>query len=304
MEEFHKLTIGEKESYEGRLRLMEGMMPSTLYFESILAWSHSCVPFFKVIEDYFCIRLEDRDRKKRYFYMPVGDYKNETFQKVVRRLWEEENSPAEGIWFWDAGEAQLPFFQALEGFEVQAGLDLGDADYIFSPPDFEKRLSKADARYNLNYFLQREQFECRDIAYKDIEGIKALIRDAYCQYHACRDCSNGCLKKTIETMLQHEGKLNAEGIMICAKERLAGYIVWVPWKDTEMVLFKKNLRDLRGLDELLHKEMLKRFPEDIRFINYTEDMNLPGLRKYKEKWGPHRKNRRYRIRIRAKEEKK
>ena len=95
-----------------------------------------------------------------------------------------------------------------------------------------------------------------------------------------------------------------EGLEVYVEGILAAYVVCVPWKDTLMVLFKKTLRGYRGLDEYLHMEMLDRFQKDMAYINYTEDMGLYGLRRYKEKWGAYQLNHRYRVTVRTREEKK
>lgn len=304
MKQFQKLTAGQKEAYDRKARELSGILPSTLYFESVYAWSHTCRPFFREIDNYYCILLEDESCMERYYYMPLGTYDQKSFQIVIDKLMAGECKTPGQLRFRDVGEAQLPFFQKLTGYEVNTEDNRGDADYIFTAKEFRNTLESQEFRYNRNYFLRRQASRCRPIDSADGKNIRTLLKEAYCRYHICSDCSNGCLIRSIDLFLEQQKTMDWEGLEVYAEGILAAYVVCVPWKDTLMVLFKKTLRGYRGLDEYLHMEMLDRFQKDMAYINYTEDTGLYGLRKYKEKWGAYQLNHRYRVTVRTREEKK
>ena len=89
MAEYYKLTEAVRASYEQRAGRMGGMLPSTLSLESILVWRDTCIPEYRIVEDYFCIRIWDRIRKKQYYYMPLGGYEKTSFKRLVDALYEE-----------------------------------------------------------------------------------------------------------------------------------------------------------------------------------------------------------------------
>lgn len=303
MKQFQKLTAGQKEAYDRKARELSGMLPSTLYFESVYAWSHTCHPFFWEIENYYCIRLEDESCMEQYYYMPLGTYEQKSFQTAIDKLMTGERKTPGQLRFRDVGEAELPFFQKLTGYEINAEDNRGDADYIFTVEEFRNTLESQEFRYNRNYFLRKWTPKCCPLDREDERNIRTLLKASYCNYHICSECSNGCLIRSIDFFLEQQEKMNCEGLEIYVDGVLAAYVACVPWKDTLMVLFKKTLRGYRGLDEYLHTEMLNRFQKDAVYINYTEDMGLYGLRKYKEKWGVFKLNHRYRVTVRKKEEK-
>ena len=69
-----------------------------------------------------------------------------------------------------------------------------------------------------------------------------------------------------------------------------------PFRGT-LFLFKKNCRGYRGLDEYLQTELLKELPEHVRYINYTEDMGVEGLRNYKRRLAPYYLKTRYQVSV-------
>ena len=69
MGQYQPFDITCKQEYEKRMQRMEGILPSTLCFESIIGWGDICKASYQVIEDYVCIKIVDNIRRKSYFYM-------------------------------------------------------------------------------------------------------------------------------------------------------------------------------------------------------------------------------------------
>ena len=49
------------------------------------------------------------------------------------------------------------------------------------------------------------------------------------------------------------------------------------------------------MDEYLQTELLKELPDTVKWINYTEDMGMEGLRNYKRRLAPYYLKPKYRV---------
>ena len=87
------------------------------------------------------------------------------------------------------------------------------------------------------------------------------------------------------------------GIIVNSDGTDIGYAAGIIQGDTFVFLFKKNCRGYRGLDEYLQTELLKELPEHVRYINYTEDMGVEGLRNYKRRLAPYYLKTRYQVSV-------
>lgn len=290
------LLPSDREKYVEKVTKMKEILPSTLCFESIMAWNHACEATYCIREDFFCIRILERNSGENYYYMPLGEYREDRLQRLTDCLWEWEK-PEESLLFCDVGEEQLDWFRKLKGYRIQASSNPGYSDYIYSAEDFRKSLDSQKARYNCRYFMRRFQPQTLSLEEAREEEAVELVERTFCVDHDCRDCGFGCLKKTIAAAIQKQGELEAKGVLVRVDGRAAGYAVGAVQNRTLVFLFKKNDRSFRGLDEYLHQCMLELFRDEADVINYTEDMNRVGIRQYKERLAPYRLLPKYKIRV-------
>jgi hypothetical protein len=75
----------------------------------------------------------------------------------------------------------------------------------------------------------------------------------------------------------------AKGIVVYVGEEIYGYTIVSMERDQLIFHFKKGIHKVRGLSEYMHRSCYELFGESAKIINYTEDMNLEGLRVYKQR---------------------
>ena len=245
---------------------MGGIFPSTISVESILAWQDVCAAEYRIEEDYLCIRIYDRIEKKSYLYMPLGMYSGESFQRLIDKLYGENRKNGEELLFRDVREEEIFWYRGLSGYRVRISSNEAYSDYIYRREELEQAFEKPGERYNKRYFIRNYQPSVRHTEILDVSSCRDIVNRAFCRYHQCPSCTNGCLKDTIQG-------------------------------DTFVFLFKKNCRGYRGLDEYLQTELLKELPEHVRYINYTEDMGVEGLRNYKRRLAPYYLKTRYQVSV-------
>lgn len=274
---------------------MGGIFPSTISVESILAWQDVCAAEYRIEEDYLCIRIYDRIEKKSYLYMPLGMYSGESFQRLIDKLYGESRKDGEELLFRDVREEEIFWYRGLSGYRVRISSNEAYSDYIYRREELEQAFEKPGERYNKRYFIRNYRPSVRHTEILDVSSCRDIVNRAFCRYHQCPSCTNGCLKDTIANFLEASDPKGTYGIIVSSNGEDIGYAAGIIQGDTFVFLFKKNCRGYRGLDEYLQTELLKELPEHVRYINYTEDMGVEGLRNYKRRLAPYYLKTRYQV---------
>ena len=276
---------------------MDGIFPSTISVESILAWRDVCMAEYQIEMDYFCIRIYDRIRKITYHYMPLGTYREESFQTLIDRLYEENKTDVRKLIFMDVREEELPWYRKLSGYHVRISANEAYSDYIYRREELEQAFERPGERYNKRYFIRNYHPVIRQAEISDGLICRDIVTRAFCGWHSCFTCTSGCLKDTISKFLEASEPETMRGIIVNSDGTDIGYAAGIIQRNTFVFLFKKNCRGYRGLDEYLQTELLKELPEHVRIINYTEDMGIEGLRNYKRRLAPYDLKPRYQVTV-------
>lgn len=296
---FKPLTADCSSGYKYYLEKMDGRIPSSLYFPSLIAWNFTNKNYYEIIEGYFCIAVEDHVHRRIELFEPVGLYDSHTFGAMISILFEQFNGVTDKLIFSDVTEDRLPYFKGLKDFYIDRLVsERGNADYFYRAGVFAEALDKPQARYNRNYFIRKHNPVCVPMERAFMDECYAFTKQHFCRYHQCRDCIYGCEKELIKILLKEYDALGAQGIAVTAAGQLAGYGIAARQGETLAYLFKKGIRSLRGLNEYIHFEILERFGNGCSLINYTEDLGMEGLRDYKTRLAPFTLNSRYEVTVR------
>ena len=113
----------------------------------------------------------------------------------------------------------------------------------------------------------------------DVSSCRDIVNRAFCRYHQCPSCTNGCLKDTIANFLEASDPKGTYGIIVSSNGEDIGYAAGIIQGDTFVFLFKKNCRGYRGLDEYLQTELLS-YLSGIHLYRMDTDDNgrMPGSR--------------------------
>lgn len=277
---------------------MGGIFPSTISVESILAWQDVCAAEYRIEEDYLCIRIYDRIEKKSYLYMPLGMYSGEFVSETDRQaVWGEperrRGTPVSGMSGRKRYSGIADFPDTGSGFhrmKPTAIMSIGGRNW--------NRPLKSRESATINDILSEITGHRTGIhEILDVSSCRDIVNRAFCRYHQCPSCTNGCLKDTIANFLEASDPKGTYGIIVSSNGEDIGYAAGIIQGDTFVFLFKKNCRGYRGLDEYLQTELLKELPEHVRYINYTEDMGVEGLRNYKRRLAPYYLKTRYQVSV-------
>ena len=207
-------TNSVKKEYEKRARRMGGIFPSTISVESILAWQDVCAAEYRIEEDYLCIRIYDRIEKKSYLYMPLGMYSGESFQRLIGKLYGESRKDGVELLFRDVREEEIFWYRGLSGYRVRISSNEAYSDYIYRREELEQAFEKPGERYNKRYFIRNYQPSVRHTEILDISSCRDIVNRAFCRYHQCPSCTNGCLKDTIANFLEASDPKGTYGIIV------------------------------------------------------------------------------------------
>ena len=260
---------------------MEAPYASSIDLVSIFSWDRNLPAYYKDIYGYLCFVVYDKINLRWVSLPPVGKYAHETLKIVFCELELFFRETNHELIFTDVTPWMVIYFQEF----FQKRMEILDQEelreYIYSYDDFRKKLEDQRERYNYQYFLKKHQIEVKELTEDLEEDCQRVLKESFCELHSCEECEYGCLKDTLHYALLLSGSSEMFGFLIYADNNPIAYNI-VSEENNQMVFhFKKNIRGFRGMNEFIHKETLERYGKDCTSINYTEDMGVEGLRKYK-----------------------
>lgn len=278
---------------------MKGVFLSTLSLESMLSWLEKCPISYNIINNHLLYVVYDYTQQEYSYYMPLGDYKNidQVLQYICENPLHEDN---EYVQICDVLPSYIDLFQSLENYDVKIKFNRDNSDYIYTKEALQESLNCQYMRYNIRYFIRKFNPEFRAITSDDASICENLIKETYCQYHECEECYYGCMKNTINTILSNNDILKTDGFIVFVDNKPVAYAMFKIINDTAIFLYKKNMRNYRGLNEYIHQKMIDMCPDTVKYINYTEDMGVEGLRKYKSNLAEYSLLHKYYIQIKKK----
>lgn len=277
---------------------MEGNYASSIDLLSIYAWRGNLPAYVKEIHGYLFFIVYDKANYRMVSLPLIGDYGREVFTAAVseaERIFTELESP---LVFTDVTPWMLPFYEACFGERMEIIDSEELAEYIYKMEDFRTYQDRQRERYNYQYFESKNEVCCVEITEKHEAECQQLLKESFCDIHDCEECEYGCQKNTLHHALLAQGEHEVKGILIYADKKPVAYCIVSQEKKQLVFHFKKNLRGYRGLNEYIHRECMDRFGKQMESINYTEDMGVEGLRKYKQNLSPYTLQPKLELRIR------
>ena len=294
---FKYLGIEDKEVFESYYEEMEKPWASSVSFSSMIAWNHSIRIYYRKMENFLVCLAWDVSRDSWVCLPFFGKYEqgslNEVFIKV-KVLFEMLQVP---FIMTDISEWMKPYYEAIPDTKWKIVNDRGLCDYIYKAQDFMSAMDAQKVRYDYRYFIRKYEPESEFMSEEHREDCMKFLEQVWCSSHSCDECSYGCLKGTVKGMFDCLKWKEANGIVVKREGKIIAYCFVTCEKAQGIYLFKKTERGYRGINEYLHRECYERFLQGTEIINYTEDMDLEGLRKYKEKIAPYRLEPKYELQL-------
>lgn len=280
---FRRLQADSFGLFRRYLAQMEPGYASTMSFASMMAWRQAVPVYYIETEEFLQAAAYDTCHERISWLPLIGDYNNDKMGSAL--AWQLERTRQFGIRYLvtDVSRQMLPYYEEKLPIAFLTKHDGGDSDYVYTLEDFKKALDTQKTRYNYHYFVRKYEPVTEVLKPCHLEACKALIRQSWCCFHSCEECGYGCQKDTAECIISEIEQSGATGIVVFSKGQMVGYCIVSQENGQIIFLFKKTKYGVRGINEFLHKECVDRFAGNAGMVNYTEDMNIEGLRLYKQR---------------------
>lgn len=292
---FKYLSIKDKKLFDHYYDRMNDNWASSISFASMIAWNYSIKIYHRIIGEYLCCLAQDTTCNRWVILPFLGFYEKDKLEqcaKEFKSILEKLQIP---IVFTDVSEWMLPYYMNLKSIKLKENYDLGLSDYIYKAGDFEKTLNSQESRYDYNYFIRKNNPELVLMSNENINTYIEFLTKIWCSSHDCDYCQYGCLLDSAKSIINVVNEVGAKGITVYVDNEIVGYTIVTMEKDQLIFHFKKNIHKYRGLSDYMHKQCYELYGSPAKIINYTEDINLEGLRKYKQKLAKYELHHKYEL---------
>lgn len=280
-EGFHRIKKEDILRLKSYYHYMKDSYASSINLLSIFAWDKNLPAYYKEVDSFLWFVVYDKINERWVCLPPIGDYEKKELEMVFSKMesvFEKWNRP---LIFTDITPWMVFYYKSYFTNRMEVRQEEELLEYIYPMDAFKNRLEEQRERYNYQYFLKKNNIRTVPL-YVDLEGdcIK-ILEESFCNFHSCSECEYGCQKETLHNALLACDNQEVLGFILYADHIPVAYNI-VSKEGKHLVFhFKKNKRGFRGINEFIHKQTVENFGEDCIGINYTEDMGVEGLRKYK-----------------------
>jgi hypothetical protein len=280
---FTGISAADKELFSTYYEKMNDNWASSICFASMIAWNKSIILYHRILGDYLCCLAYDTTCSRWVTLPLLGHYETEKMDMCIKELLGILEALKLPLIFTDVSEWMLPYYWKLKSVKLKETYDIGLSDYIYTAEDFVKGLNRSYCRYDYNYFIKRNNPRLVEMKQEDVDTYMDFLKKVWCNVHECDFCKYGCLLDSAKSLIGITQEVGAKGITVYVKDEIVGYAIVTMERDELVFHFKKGIHGIRGLSEFLHRSCYELYGADARTINYTEDMNIEGLRIYKQK---------------------
>ena len=292
---FQYLSAADKGLFARYYGRMNDNWASSISFASMIAWNKSIKIYYRKIGEYLCCLAEDTYYGRWVLLPPLGYYENDKLNQCIIELQYIMEKIKKPIIFTDVSEWMLHYYMNLNSIKFKSTYDLGLSDYIYKIDDFEQALNRQNSRYDYNYFLRKNP-EVVLMASENINLYIEFLSNLWCSSHECNYCQYGCLLDSAKSIIEVLQEVGAKGIAVYVNKKIVGYTIVTKEKDQLIFHFKNYMHTYRGLSDYMHRQCYELFGSHVKLINYTEDINLQGLRKYKQNLANYKLYHKYELR--------
>lgn len=181
------------------------------------------------------------------------------------------------------------------------------SDYVYEIAEYLNLEGGKNARKrrDLNK-IQKEYNNIRVETVRDFQGKKKDIMEVmkkWCDGYDCDKCVYGCEKNIIERLLNSDLINKLYGSVMYIGDRPEMFAIAQVIGNTCYLYFKKSAERIQGSFYYFEYAFLQPV-KNVKYVNFEEDMGLPGLREYKRRRHPVKMIDKYDIQIKGMKEEK
>lgn len=283
---YKKVTPEDQKVFDKYYDEMNNHWSSSTCFVNLYAWHDTFPTYYKIFED--LIIAVNYDSTEGYISaIPfIGHYTEEEIIDAMKVLEADFEYFGEELMIYDVSRWMLPYYEAT-GIHFKVTDNREEMDYVFTPEDFMAGMDSQDDRYRYRYFMRRNEYEVVELTPELADECEEMMENLWCEFTDCNMCHYGCLKNVIDIIVKNIDTLNAEGILVRVDGKAVGLSIVSVRNGLGVYQYKNANNHIKGINEFLLRESFDRYMSDVTEINYTEDMGVESLRRYKEHMAPH-----------------
>lgn len=282
------------------LRYQPDTMMSSRCFLSLYAYAREDVIIYWEDTELHYLVLLFIDRENRLnAYPPLGPYREETFSRMIARMYSMFRLAKEPFRFDHIGEEELARFQGLSGYRFYPTTTEDEDDYVYEI----ERLTNFDGpenynrRMNHNKFLRRHELRIEFVR-EDVWADCERVMDGWCGDRNCESCGFRCPRTTATRAMHHLDKIHATGsLMYMDGEPEAMVILGMMGREMADLLTIFSIHRYPGLTYSLLDETCRLCLPGVKYLNLEEDLGIPNLRKFKSSLHPVMKIKKYQAHV-------
>lgn len=283
---YQKVKPEDEEVFDKFYDAMNDHWSSSTCFLNLYAWHDTFPTYYKIFED-FIVSVNYDSTGGYIAAIPfIGHYTNEKVCDAMKVLESDFEYFGAKLTIYDVSNWMVPYYEST-GIKFHITDNREEMDYIFTPEDFLAGMEAQDDRYRYNYFKRRNEYQVIELSSENADECTEMMERLWCQYTDCEECHYGCLKSVIEILVRNIETLKAEGILVRVDGQAVGLSIVSVRNGLGVYQYKNADNHIKGLNEFLLRESFDRYMGDVTEINYTEDMGVESLRRYKEHMAPH-----------------
>lgn len=177
-----------------------------------------------------------------------------------------------------------------------------DSDYVYDIAEFLNLEGGKNAKKRRDINKTTTTYD--NIQIRTIRDFKAeketilQIIDKWCDDYDCEKCMYGCEKVMIENILNSDLVKRLYGAIMYIDDKPEMFAISQIIGDTCYLYFKKSTDRLAGTFYYFEYHFLQPV-KNLKYVNFEEDMGLPGLREYKRRRHPAFMVNKYEVRIKG-----
>ncbi|MCR4845647.1 MAG: phosphatidylglycerol lysyltransferase domain-containing protein [Eubacterium sp.] len=283
---YRKLKLEDEKLFDSYFSQLDGYYSSSLCFVNMYSWEDTFPTFYTEYEGFIVGMNYDYIDSTVYIFPFFGKYNEEGVIKAFNKVCEDMKSLGRPVIIFDVSDWMLPYYEAT-GAEMDVIYHRSEMDYVFTREMFFEGLNKQDDRYRYNYFKRKFNYETVEVTPEMSSEVLELMEDVWCnRVESCEECAYGCLKHITNKQICVSDKLDVHGILVRVDGIAEGVSLVTNKNGMGVYQYKNANNSLKGINEYLLRECFERYMDGAEYINYTEDLGLATLRRYKMHMAP------------------
>ncbi len=282
--EFRALMPSEKNSV---MPFLEHSRFIDMGFSSLYSLKDSFFPEFCLQEDMLLIRMR-YDGCKAYAH-PLKDGLNaHELSNLINNIGEET------IIFDYIPEDAVGLYQSITGYFAKITCFDKYSDYFADSEQFRDKNRPGHPRKYTDYrsFTTHFTADVRTVCRNNICDCIFLL-DKWCSGRDCSLCAYGCEKKLQHALFDAWETLPAKGIIVYIDGKPQSYLIGEQNGDTALILYGKPVGRQNGLNVFTHISLIDKCFAEAKYVNFSPDSGMDGLKLFKSKFTPFRKLKKY-----------